>query len=54
MSRELETQRRYWDGEVAEFDAIYSHGKSKWSNWIDASFRWDMYARYEYTIAGAT
>jgi len=50
MSDELFTQEKYWDSEVNEFDSIYSHGKSKLSNWLDKTFRWDMYARFEYTI----
>jgi 2-polyprenyl-3-methyl-5-hydroxy-6-metoxy-1,4-benzoquinol methylase len=50
MSDELLTQEKYWDSEVNEFDSIYSHGKSRFSNWLDKTFRWDMYARYEYTL----
>ncbi len=50
MSEELVKQKEYWDREVGEFDSIYSHGKSKLDNWIDAKFRWDMYARFEYTL----
>jgi cyclopropane fatty-acyl-phospholipid synthase-like methyltransferase len=53
MSNELTQQRDYWDREVTEFDSIYSHGKSKFDNWLDATFRWDMYARFEYTIKHA-
>ncbi len=53
MSRDLATQKEYWDKEVGELDSIYSHGKSKLSNWVDSTFRWDMYARYEYTMAHA-
>ncbi len=53
MNRELVKQKDYWDKEVAEFDSIYSHGKSKFSNWVDATFRWDMYARFDYTMEHA-
>jgi 2-polyprenyl-3-methyl-5-hydroxy-6-metoxy-1,4-benzoquinol methylase len=53
MSQELIQQKDYWDKEVTEFDSIYSHGKSKFSNWIDATFRWDMYARFDYTMKHA-
>jgi ubiquinone/menaquinone biosynthesis C-methylase UbiE len=53
MSNELHRQRDYWDREVAEFDSIYSHGKGKLDNWIDATFRWDMYARFQYTLKHA-
>ncbi|MBI5303420.1 MAG: class I SAM-dependent methyltransferase [Chloroflexi bacterium] len=51
MSQELETQKKYWDRTVTDFDSIYSHRKSKFDNWVDATFRWDMYARFDYTMA---
>ena len=50
MSEDLVKQKDYWDAEVAEFDSIYSHGKGRLDNWIDATFRWDMYARFDYTM----
>ncbi len=50
MSQEIVKQKNYWDREVSEFDSIYSHGKNKFDNWIDATFRWDMYARFDYTL----
>ena len=50
MTEELITQKNYWDKEVQNFDSIYSHGKSGFSNWLDKKFRWDMYARFKYTI----
>jgi ubiquinone/menaquinone biosynthesis C-methylase UbiE len=50
VNEELTRQKEYWDSTVDDFDSIYSHGKSKFSNWIDATFRWDMYTRYEYTL----
>lgn len=53
MTEELTKQKNYWDHEVAGLDSIYSHGKSRFQNWIDATFRWDMYARYEYTLKHA-
>jgi 2-polyprenyl-3-methyl-5-hydroxy-6-metoxy-1,4-benzoquinol methylase len=53
MSQDLAKQKKYWDREVTELDSIYSHGKSKISNWVDATFRWDMYARFEYTMEHA-
>lgn len=49
----LAKQREYWDGQVGDFDSIYSHRKSRLSNFIDATFRWDMYGRYEYTMANS-
>lgn len=53
MNQELVKQKDYWDKEVADFDSIYSHGKSKFSNWVDATFRWDIYARFDYTMEHA-
>ncbi|MBI4790639.1 MAG: class I SAM-dependent methyltransferase [Chloroflexi bacterium] len=53
MNQNLAKQKEYWDREVGEFDSIYSHGKSKFDNWIDVTFRWDMYARFEYTLKHA-
>ncbi len=50
MNGELEIQKKYWDKEVQTFDSIYTHGKSGFSNWLDKKFRWDMYARFQYTI----
>ena len=50
MSKQLDNQRDYWDRTVGDFDSIYSHGKSRLDNWIDAKFRWDMYARFDYTM----
>jgi cyclopropane fatty-acyl-phospholipid synthase-like methyltransferase len=51
LSEELVKQKEYWDREVTDLDSIYSHGKSRLDNWIDATFRWDMYARFDYTMA---
>ena len=50
MNGELDIQKKYWDKEVQTFDSIYTHGKSSISNWLDKKFRWDMYARFNYTI----
>jgi ubiquinone/menaquinone biosynthesis C-methylase UbiE len=50
MSEDLAKQKHYWDQEVGDFDAIYSHEKGRLANWLDNTFRWDMYARYEYTL----
>ena len=50
---ELEIQRAYWNKEITQFDAIYSHKKSRLSNWLDAVFRKDMYQRFEYTMKNA-
>jgi len=50
MSRELDQQSRFWDKEIASFDAIYSHGKGALNNLLDRVFRWDMHARFDYTM----
>src|SRR6266568_3739162 len=53
MTEQLFNQEAYWNSEVAAFDAIYSHRKSRFENWLDQTFRWDMYARFDYTMAHA-
>lgn len=50
MSQGIENQRDYWDSQVDDFDSIYSHKKSKLGNLLDSIFRWDMLARFEYTM----
>jgi len=50
MNKQLEGQQRYWDHSVQAFDSIYSHRKSGFQNWLDTKFRWDMYARFDYTM----
>lgn len=54
MNNELLTQKEYWDSVIDDFDSIYSHKKSKFANWLDQTFRWDMYGRYEYTFKHST
>ena len=53
MNQDLLRQKDYWDREVDDFDSIYARSKSRFSNWIDATFRWDMYARFDYTMENA-
>ena len=53
MTEQLLNQEAYWNSEVAAFDAIYSHRKSRFENWLDQTFRWDMYARFDYTMQHA-
>ncbi len=53
MTEQLFNQEAYWNSEVASFDSIYSHRKSRFENWLDQTFRWDMYARFDYTMAHA-
>lgn len=44
------SQIDYWDEHTDEFDAIYSHEKSGFSNLLDAIFRKDMYQRFQFTL----
>ena len=53
MRQDLATQEDYWDREVNDFDSIYARSKNGFDNWIDATFRWDMYARFDYTLENA-
>jgi cyclopropane fatty-acyl-phospholipid synthase-like methyltransferase len=53
MNTALDKQREYWDANVADFESIYTHRKSGLSNWLDRTFRADMYGRFEYTMAHA-
>jgi 2-polyprenyl-3-methyl-5-hydroxy-6-metoxy-1,4-benzoquinol methylase len=53
MNEELARQNRFWNEEIGSFDSIYSHQKSKLSNLLDSVFRWDMYARFNYTLEHA-
>lgn len=49
-NEEILTQRNYWNSEADSFQRIYSHQKSKLSNFLDRAFRQDMYDRYTFTI----
>jgi len=53
MNDELSRQRDYWNREIVQFDAIYSRRKSRFSQWLDRTFRRDMYERYAYTFTHA-
>ncbi len=53
MSYELERQRAYWNGEVANFDSIYTHAKGTLATLLDRMFRRDMYERFDYTMRNA-
>ena len=44
------SQKDYWDEHSNEFDAIYTHEKSGFSNLLDAVFRRDMYERFQFTL----
>jgi 2-polyprenyl-3-methyl-5-hydroxy-6-metoxy-1,4-benzoquinol methylase len=50
MSDELKKQKTYWNREVDNFDAIYSHNKGLMGNLMDRLVRWDMYKRFEFTM----
>jgi SAM-dependent methyltransferase len=50
MSIELKLQEKYWDSAVNDFDSIYSGEKSKFGEFLDRKFRWDMQARFDYTF----
>lgn len=50
MNDNLVKQEVFWDKELSKFDSIYSHKKGKLSNLLDSILRWDMYARFEYTM----
>ena len=53
MESELNTQRRFWNKTIEEFDSIYSHRKGSLGTWLDRVFRKDMYQRYEYALEHA-
>ena len=53
MTNELAAQQKFWNDEIQQFGAIYTHGKSPIGNWLDRFFRWDMQARFEYTLRHA-
>jgi len=53
VNEELVEQQQYWDYEISNFDAIYSHKKSKFANTLDTIFRRDMYERFNYTLKNA-
>jgi 2-polyprenyl-3-methyl-5-hydroxy-6-metoxy-1,4-benzoquinol methylase len=50
MRDELRKQKTYWDREVKNFDAIYSHDKGLFGNLMDRIVRWDMYKRFDFTL----
>ena len=51
MNNELTKQKEYWDKAVEDFDAIYSKEKNPAGIIMDRLVRWDMYKRFEYTMA---
>jgi 2-polyprenyl-3-methyl-5-hydroxy-6-metoxy-1,4-benzoquinol methylase len=50
MNKALRRQKEYWDRQVSQFDAIYSHRKGYLGNLLDRLLRWDMYERFNYTM----
>lgn len=53
MNPELLRQQDFWNRTSQNFDAIYSHEKSRLANWADRVLRWDMYERFNYTMRQA-
>jgi len=50
VNRDLQRQREFWNREIRDFDAIYSGDKGRFSSFLDSVFRWDMKARFQYTM----
>lgn len=50
MYQNKEKQERYWNRDIWNFDSIYTHKKKRFLNYLDNKFRWEVYARYDYTI----
>jgi SAM-dependent methyltransferase len=50
MKQRITLQRNYWNKEIYRFDSIYSREKTKFRNYLDVIFRWDMFARLQYTL----
>lgn len=50
MGEKIEKQKIYWDRHYKDFDNIYTHKKSGFSNFLDRIFRWDMYERYKFAL----
>lgn len=46
----IDDQSDFWDRYSRDFDAIYTHDKSKFQNLLDRIFRKDMYDRFQYTM----
>lgn len=53
MNREISRSRDYWDREVRALDSVYSREKSRLGAFLDSVFRWDMHARFGYTLEHA-
>jgi 2-polyprenyl-3-methyl-5-hydroxy-6-metoxy-1,4-benzoquinol methylase len=53
MNKDLIRQKNFWSQEAEDFDAIYSQRRGWFENWLNVTFRWDMYARFEYTMEHA-
>jgi len=50
MTRKHLPPPEYWNRTAAEFDAIYTRKKGRFAVWLDAVFRHDMFARFEFTM----
>lgn len=50
MNEDISRQEEYWDKEINAFDSIYTHKKNRFASLLDSIFRYDMYARYKYSM----
>lgn len=50
MMNETLEQREYWNRESIAFQRIYSQQKSTLGRFLDRVFRWDMFARFSFTL----
>jgi cyclopropane fatty-acyl-phospholipid synthase-like methyltransferase len=50
MSKEILSQRDYWNREAAAFEQIYSHRKPWLWNLLDRVFRKDMFERFAFAL----
>ncbi|NOY22050.1 MAG: methyltransferase domain-containing protein [Acidobacteria bacterium] len=53
MDKDLIKQKNFWSQESENFDAIYSRHKGWFGNWLNQTFRWDMYERFQFTMKHA-
>jgi 2-polyprenyl-3-methyl-5-hydroxy-6-metoxy-1,4-benzoquinol methylase len=48
--KKVDDQSDFWDRYSKDFDAIYTHDKSRFQNMLDRVFRKDMYERFQFTM----
>ena len=49
----MKAGKEYWDREARAFDAIYSRQKSRLGKWLDRTFRWDIFGRFDHAMKEA-